>query len=394
MIALPARPRIRIAILLAIAASVGGTLAAETPTPTSGEPEEKKGFWSRLKDPEDGKLDLTAGGDQGAGFFPIVLPFNEPATGPGLALALGYFHPTRGEAPPKYKGAGTPPTTTFGAAAATTNGSWFAAAGHSHVWKRDTIRYLGALGGGSINLAFYGLDDEETGEDDGLDFNIELLAMVQQVKFRVGKSPFFVGGRYAFAATTTTFDEGTPEVITGDVNLAALALLGEYDTRDTVFTPNRGLRATIDLSWFSEALGSDFDYGSLKTKFRYYWPLADSWVLGFRGDYDIVGDEAPFFALSFIKLRGVPVFRYLGNFVVTFEVEPRYKIDERWSVLAFTGAGRAATRFGNLSEAEPVYSFGTGFRYLIARKLGLGVGIDIARGPEETVGYLTVGSAW
>ena len=34
------------------------------------------------------------------------------------------------------------------------------------------------------------------------------------------------------------------------------------------------------------------------------------------------------------------------------------------------------------------------FRYLIARKLGLGAGIDIARGPEDTVGYLTIGSNW
>ena len=104
--------------------------------------------------------------------------------------------------------------------------------------------------------------------------------------------------------------------------------------------------------------------------------------------------RSPFFALPFVKLRGVPILRYLGNYVVTFEVEPRYKIDERWSVLAFTGAGRAATEAGSLSDADRVYSFGAGFRYLIARKLGLGTGIDIASGPEDTVVYLTVGRAW
>jgi hypothetical protein len=31
---------------------------------------------------------------------------------------------------------------------------------------------------------------------------------------------------------------------------------------------------------------------------------------------------------------------------------------------------------------------------LLARKLGLGAGIDLARGPEDSVVYLTVGSAW
>ena len=37
---------------------------------------------------------------------------------------------------------------------------------------------------------------------------------------------------------------------------------------------------------------------------------------------------------------------------------------------------------------------GAGFRYLIARKLGLYTGIDVARGPETTAFYIQVGSAW
>ena len=37
---------------------------------------------------------------------------------------------------------------------------------------------------------------------------------------------------------------------------------------------------------------------------------------------------------------------------------------------------------------------GTGFRYLIAKKLGIHAGIDVARGPEDTVFYIQVGSPW
>jgi len=356
--------------------------------------EEKKGFLSRYKDPEDGKLDIMAGDEEQAGIFPIVIPFNEPATGPGLVLALGYFHPKKETSSSSPERKGAPPTATFAAGAGTTNGTWFAAAGHHHVWKNDTIRYLGAVGGGSINLTFYGFGDEGTGEDDGLDFNIKVVGLIQQGKFRIGDSPVFLGARYVFASTDTTFDTEALVPVTGETDLAGLTALAEYDSRDTVFTPNKGLRASLDLSWFSEALGGDFDYGSAKTKFRYYWPIGGKWVLGFRGDFDATGDDAPFYALPFVSLRGVPVFRYLGNYVGTIEVEPRYKIDERWSVLAFTGAGRAAKELSNLGDADKVSNFGAGFRYLLARKLGLGVGVDIARGPEDTVGYLTIGSAW
>jgi hypothetical protein len=46
------------------------------------------------------------------------------------------------------------------------------------------------------------------------------------------------------------------------------------------------------------------------------------------------------------------------------------------------------------SAAKAVVAGGVGVRYLLARKLGLHVGLDLARGPEDTVVYLQVGSAW
>ena len=49
---------------------------------------------------------------------------------------------------------------------------------------------------------------------------------------------------------------------------------------------------------------------------------------------------------------------------------------------------------GHQALAESVAAGGVGFRYLIARKLGLYSGIDVARGPETTALYLQVGSAW
>lgn len=58
------------------------------------------------------------------------------------------------------------------------------------------------------------------------------------------------------------------------------------------------------------------------------------------------------------------------------------------------GVGKAYGQRSDWSEAESVAAGGVGFRYLIARKLGLYSGIDVARGPETTAIYLQVGSAW
>ena len=63
--------------------------------------------------------------------------------------------------------------------------------------------------------------------------------------------------------------------------------------------------------------------------------------------------------------------------------------------MVFFGGVGLTTQINDLgSEGETVAAGGLGFRYRLARKLGLQAGIDVARGPEDTSVYLTVGSAW
>jgi hypothetical protein len=45
-------------------------------------------------------------------------------------------------------------------------------------------------------------------------------------------------------------------------------------------------------------------------------------------------------------------------------------------------------------EGQTVGAGGLGFHCRLARLFGLQAGVDIARGPEDTSVYLTVGSAW
>ena len=61
---------------------------------------------------------------------------------------------------------------------------------------------------------------------------------------------------------------------------------------------------------------------------------------------------------------------------------------------AIEEAQPAADESGELGEADDVNSFGTGFRYLIARRYGFVMGVDVARGPDETAVYLQAGSVW
>lgn len=349
------------------------------------------GFFSQFIDPLDGRLDLTAGGDSDtSGFVPLLIPGNDPTFGPSLLAALVYFHEPSTTPEP-----GSPPTMTFGGAGATENHSWGVAGGHSASWNQDRVRYLGGLGYVSVNLDYYGLGSPDPNSDP-LGFNIEGAILVQQAQRRLGDSDFFFGGRYMLLSTDVGFDISLDQdLVIGSTDDAGVTAFISYDTRDNTFTPNEGTSANVGLSYFSDSLGGDFNYSKFDVTGIRYWRFDEARLtLGLRAEYHYAEEDAPFYSLPWVSLRGIPILRYLGNHAITAEIEPRFQIDERWSVLGFAGFGRAAAHFDDLSDAEPAYNYGVGFRYLLARRLGLAAGFDLARGPEDTTLYLTFGNAW
>jgi hypothetical protein len=65
-----------------------------------------------------------------------------------------------------------------------------------------------------------------------------------------------------------------------------------------------------------------------------------------------------------------------------------------WCAVAVATIGRTWGTSKSFSDADSASSWGLGFRRLVARRLGIYMGIDLARGPEETAIYIQAGSAW
>ena len=117
-------------------------------------------------------------------------------------------------------------------------------------------------------------------------------------------------------------------------------------------------------------------------------------MLGVRLEGDFIGDDAPFYDVPYIDMRGIPALRYQGENVLVGELEARWDVTYRWSLVGFGGAGLTAQEIGDFGDESAKWAGGGGFRYLIARRLGLRVGLDVAVGPEDTVLYMGIGSAW
>jgi len=98
--------------------------------------------------------------------------------------------------------------------------------------------------------------------------------------------------------------------------------------------------------------------------------------------------------LPYIDMRGIPTARYQGNVDILSEAEMRWDVVKRWSIMAYAGAGKAFDEWSEFSDANWAWSYGTGFRYLLAREFKLRVGIDVAHGPDTWAYYIVFGSNW
>jgi len=352
-------------------------------------------FLDKFKDPEDGWID---GSDwllnNAVGFLPLPIIITEPAVGAGLGVAGLFFHPPKDPDPDAEF---IFPSVTVAAAAITSNDTWLAGGGHFGNWKKDSIRYSGFVGYTSINLKFYPPGPAGRDSGLGLKFNGEGAFIFQDLLFRIKGTNWWFGGNQELAGVDIDFDGGTEPPVDSAVletTSSALGLTARYEDVDSTFTPSRGLIAKLNYLRYDDAIGSDFNANKISASLFKYWQLRSNLVLGLRVDGKFTSDDLPFYMLPFIDLRGIPALRYQGTDVVLGETEVRWNFHPRIGAVGFLGAGRAADSFDDLSSAPSRVTKGVGLRYYAAKKLGMHMGFDIARGPDETAYYLTFGSAW
>jgi hypothetical protein len=372
------------ALLLALASAAGA----------------RGGIFDAFRDPETGQIDLSVWLLDRKGFLPVPIFITEPAVGYGGGIAVAFFRESIAEAVAQGSKSGhlAPPDVFGGAVAGTENGTRFAGAGGMFSFRDDRWRYRGGVGWTDARLDFYGVGGSLPGGARKIAYELEGLFSTQQALLRLGDSRHFLGLRWVWLdfASLLAEEEGEPD----DAELefesrgSALGPSWEFDSRDNIFTPSRGLVAALDSLFYREEVGSDRDFETYRGYVFAYLPLGKPLVLGLRADARAARGDVPFYQLPFIDLRGVPLGRYQDENAGVLEAELRWTFADRWGLVLFAGDGRAWGAREAFDEAEDQVAGGVGIRYEIARRLGLWAGLDVARGPEEEAFYLQVGSGW
>lgn len=399
---MPRRPFSRTIACALLVACVASSAAAQTASPPARDatvvadaaavpPPAREGR-ARFFDPEDGALDLSYFLEDPRGFLPLPIVVTEPAVGYGGGAAGLFLRPRREAGD---EGWARPDISAVGGLA-TENGTAAGFAADMSRWLDGRLRTLVGGGAGQANLDFYGLLGDDRGR--AVRYSLKFEGLVAQANWQLApKSPWAVGVRYVYADVEPQLrDEPRAPGLADRVRLtvsAPTAIL-EYDTRDNVFTPTRGLYSESGYLASRGALGATVDFERFDQVLMAWHPLPHDVTLGARGNYAWSSSGTPFFLRPYIVLRGVPAVRYQGDQAASVEIEARWQFHGRWSVVAFGGAGRTWSTLGERSAMQDAGAGGMGFRYELARKFGLHAGIDVAASRGTTAVYFVVGNAW
>ncbi len=350
-----------------------------------------------FKDSIDRKLDVSDWVLTYNGFIPVLMPITEPALGYiGGALAAVFIDentPYRDTVDGKVVLTRVKPNIYGVAGLYTANGTWLVGGAAMGVIKKWKLNYRIGTGYADVNLDFY-KEIPELGEQ-SFEFNIRTYPLQVQLIKQIKRSPWFVGLNYLFLKTelkriNTEFH--SPEDVSGIIS--RLGMLVEFDERDNIFTPNKGFRWNAFIASSDDFLGSDYEYQHLNSAVFYYLPIITELISGFRLEYQQIWGDAPFYMLPYLNMRGIPTARYQGNQTLLAETEWRWDFTDRYSLVAFAGAGKALAADDSFSDQSWHGAGGGGFRYLIARKLKLRMGLDVAQGPEDWGYYIVFGTNW
>lgn len=312
--------------------------------------------------------------------LPIAIPITEPAVGIGLVVSGLYFVPKKD----------TTETEDLAVLAAgyTSNKSWLIGGQYQGYWKHDQIRYKGTLGYGVANLEYYAFGGKP------VDFQLRFTLLFQQLLFRLGESDFFLGANLKFSKVSIPIVLGDFDFDDFEFLNNGIGAVAEFDNLNNYISPSDGKKFHLSYTQFLEAMGTKRNWGKMSFYLWYYRTFFGKWIPGYRFESYLATGKPPFYAKPFIRMRGIPAMRYQGNLTLLAETEQLYQFKPRWGGLLFAGVGGVFDSVNESIQNEFVWAIGFGGRYLALKSMGVKLGLDIARGPEEWAYYATVGKAW
>jgi hypothetical protein len=321
----------------AVAAQEGSQLsgdAADAQTPQTQAP--KPEGTQNQGQPADAKSS-----DKKGEWLLAPIPVSSPAIGSGLEWAVARLFPFN-------KKDEVSPASSVGIAGIfTNNGSRGLAIGSRLYLKEDRFRIAAAIADASVNFDVYGVGAAAGRQGIFVPLNVKGGVGLGEFLYRLRKGIYLgARGQYRNASLSLNRDRFNSSNITfqppGKVSsvleqfrnqllhqtTASLGPRFQWDTRDSVFYPKKGVLAEVVSDFFSTGIGSKWSYQYYRASFNSYHRLSEYQVLAFHGmGCAAAGDLVPIYDLCLFgtmnDLRGYTGGRYQDRRMFSTQAEYR-----------------------------------------------------------------------
>lgn len=211
----------------------------------------------------------------------------------------------------------------------------------------------------------------------------------------------FAGGLLSFQHTRgKKFDERGLEYLGGQhtrYTATGIGALLEYDSRDVITNPFRGVYVSFQETFFPKALGS-LGESVWRTSLTADW-YKQVWQGGvlatdFYAEFNSEGAPWPLLARmgGSYRMRGYYEGRYTDNDLMTLQVELRQRIWRRIGCTVWVGAGNVFPELKRYDWSETLPNYGIGFRWELKKRVN--VRIDYGFGKDTSGFMLNVNEAF
>lgn len=198
--------------------------------------------------------------------------------------------------------------------------------------------------------------------------------------------------------TTSIFD--TQKVVGRQGSLiSGLGLVAQWDSRNSSFSPDRGLYFSYTVNDFHPRLGSSYSYTNHFIDVRTYVKVGTNKVLAFQLINNFNQGEVPIRSLANIgsssMLRGYYDGRYTDKNLFGIQAEYRFPVVGRFGMVLFSAVGRVGETVVDVYSFQQLKpSFGTGLRFAIDRKEKLNLRLDFGVGKNSSGFYFNLTEAF
>ncbi|MBK7525139.1 MAG: BamA/TamA family outer membrane protein [Saprospiraceae bacterium] len=309
--------------------------------------------------------------------YPVV--FFLPETNLGIGVAGVYNFRFKGEASES-----NPSQISF-TANYTLKNQWLFIVPFELYKKNQKWKYKGELAYNIFFYNYYGIGthslskNRETYDAEFPRFRLDVLRSYRK---------FFFGLRYRFdhfqidkIKENGLLQDDNPTGISGGTT-SGLGILLQYDSRDFIQFPTKGMYAESQLYTNSAATGSNFRFTRFSASVSTFHKISKDCILANYGYIISNSKGLPFFEMAYIgnpvSGRGFQDRRFIDRSLFTLQSELRFPVYRRFSGVTFANLSWISPDFQSYVLRQNHPSFGAGLRFKISKKYRARLRIDYA----------------